>query len=166
MSSENPPIGEVDSTHVGPPDLILQEIVAPSEVPEEIRKRVERSFQPIEDEGVVMAEPLSGGRPGRAPEGWCGTAWSDATFAGRALALVEGMGQLDYDDYGDPLVWIFALRAESPVLGEAIVSVGGFASNQTFLSDGPAKRAGKRVSFFSAIRTEPRGMPNVHFGRH
>lgn len=143
MSSENPRIGEVDATHVGPPDVILQEIVASSEVPEAIRKR------------IVEAERRHG------------TTWADVTFAGRALAVVEGTNQPDYDDYQDPLIWVFALSAESPVLGEAIVSVGGFASNssETRYSKGEPPRRGKRVSFFSAIRTEPRGAPNVRFGR-
>lgn len=40
MSSEDPDIG-VDPPQVGPPDLILQEIVAPREVPEEMRDRFE-----------------------------------------------------------------------------------------------------------------------------
>lgn len=142
MSSENPRIGEADPTHVGPPDLILQQIVAPSEVPEDLRKRVGDSFQ-------TLAEKC---------ERWHGTTWADVTFAGRALALVEGTDQPDSDDYEDPLIWVFALSAESPVLGEAIVSDGGFAtcSSEIRLSKGEPTRRGKRVSFFSVIRTKPR----------
>ena len=96
-----------------------------------------------------------------------GTTWAEVTFAGRALAVVEGTDQPDYDDYQDPLVWVVALSAESPVLGEAIVSVGAFASNssETRYSKGELPRRGNRVSFFSAIRTEPRGASNVRFGR-
>jgi len=80
------------------------------------------------------------------------------TFAGRALALAEGTNQPDYDDYDDPLVWVFALSADSPVVGEAIVSCGGFAtsSGQVRYSKGEPTRRGKRVSFFAAIRTKPR----------
>ena len=143
MSSEIPRIGDVDPTHVGPPDLILQEIVAPSEVPENVRKRI-----------------------GEAERRY-GTTWAEVTFAGRALAVVEGTDQPDYDDYQDPLVWVVALNADSPVLGEAIVSGGGFASSssETRYSKGELPRRGKRVSFFSAIRTEPRGASNVRFGR-
>jgi hypothetical protein len=144
VSSQNPRIGEVDPTHLGPPDLILQEIVAPCDVPEEVRK-------------PLAAQTFAGKGEGR------GATWAEVTFAGRALALVEGTGQPDYDDYGDPLIWVFALSAESPVPGEAIVSVGGFASSssETRYSKGEPPRRGKRVSFFSAIRTEPRGTPNT-----
>jgi len=142
VSSENPGIGEVDPTHVGPPDLILQEIVAPNEAPEDIRKRAADSVQNLAEKGERLR----------------GATWADVTFAGRALALIEGTDQPDYDDYEDPLIWVFALSAESPVLGEAIVSVGGFAtsSSEIRFSKGEATRRGKRVSFFSAIRTEPR----------
>ena len=139
MSSDNPRIGEVDPTHVGPPDLILQEIVAPSDAPEAVRERVLQSI---------------------AAQGRDAT-WADVSFAGRALALVEGTDQPDYDDYEDPLVWVFALSAESPVLGEAVVSVGGFntASRETRYAKGEPSLRGKRVSVFSAIRTEPRNAP-------
>lgn len=142
MSSERLHIGEVDPTHVGPPDLILQEIVAPSEVPKEFRKRVADSLQTLAEKG----------------ERWHGTNWADVTFAGRALALVEGTDRPDYDDYEDPRIWVFALSAESPVLGEAIVSDGGFATSSLEIrySRGEATRRGKRFSFFSAIRTEQR----------
>lgn len=142
VSSESPRIGEVDPTHVGPPDLILQEIVAASEVPEDLAKRVADSLQTLAEKG----------------ERWHSTTWADVTFAGRALALVEGTDQPDYDEYEDPLIWVFALSAESPVLGETIVSDGGFAtsSNQTRFSKGEPPLRGKRVSFFSAIRTEQR----------
>ena len=156
MSSENPRIGGVDPTHIGPPDLILQEIVAPSEVPEDVRKRVE-TFAEMEEPGrVTMLRIRSGALPGRQVAD-DRARWADVTFAGRALALVEGTGQPDYDDHDDPLVWVLALRADSPVLGEAIVSVGGFATSSLELrnSNEPPRR-GKRVSFFSAIRTEPR----------
>ncbi len=144
MASENPPAGDVDPTHVGPPDLILQEIVTPSKVPEEFRKRVADSLQSLSEKG------------GR----WDGTSWADVTFAGRALALAEGTDQRDYDDYEDPLIWVFALGAESPLLGEAIVSSGGFASSssQIRFSKGEPTRRGKRLSFFAAIRTEPRNV--------
>ena len=156
MSGENPSIGEVDPTHVGPPDLILQEIVAPDEVPEDVRKRVETITEKRERGNLTIA---SGGI--EVPAGlWpkLKFGWADVTFAGRALALVEGTDQPDYDGYEDPLVWVFALSAESPVLGEAIVSVGAFASSSVELrsSTGEPPRRGKRVSFFRAIRTGPR----------
>jgi hypothetical protein len=85
------------------------------------------------------------------------TYWAEVTFAGRALALVEGTDQRDYDDYGDPLIWIFALGATSPVLGEVIVSSGSYAnSGEIRFSNGEPTRRGKRLRFFAAIRTEPR----------
>ncbi len=142
MSSESPRIGEVDPTHVGPPDLILQEIVAASDVPEDLRKRVVDSLQTLAAKG----------------EPWHSTTWGDVTFAGRARALVEGTDQPDCDDYEDPVIWVFALSAESPVLGETIVSAGGFASSssETRFSKGEPPLHGNRLSFFSAIRTEPR----------
>ncbi len=161
MSSENPSIGRVDPTHVGPPDLVLQEVVAPGEVPEEIRKR----FETIAETGAhasVATPPTADGEvraPARAGAAH-GARWADVTFAGRALALVEGTDQPDYDDYEDPLIWVFALSAESPVLGETIVSIGGYAasSSEIRFSKGDPTRRGKRVSFFSAIRTEPRSV--------
>ena len=161
MSSKSPRIGDVDPTHVGPPDLILQEVVAPSEVPEDIRKRFEivaasdvnapAATVPIADGG--LRAPARAGAA-RRPD------WADVTFAGRALALVEGTNQPDDDDYDDSLVWVFALSADSPAVGEAIVSVGGFArsSGETRFSEGEPPRRGKRASFFAAIRTEPRSV--------
>ena len=168
MSSEEPRIGEVDPTHVGPPDLILDEIIAPSEVPGDVRKRA-RTIVEKGEQGLVTATGEEDAREFAA-----GTVadhrarWVDVTFAGRALALVEGTDQPDYDDDGDPLVWVFALSADSPVLGEAIVSMGDFAtsSSEIRFSKGEPPRRGKRVTFFSAIRTEPHGMRNVHSGRH
>jgi hypothetical protein len=142
VSSESPRFGEVDPSHVGPPDLVLQEIIALSEVPEDFRKRVADSLQTLAEKG----------------NRWHGSTWADVTFAGRALALVEGTDQPDYDDYEDPLIWVFGLSAESPVLGEAIVSAGGFATSSTeirFSKNEPTLR-GRRLSFFSVIRTEPR----------
>ena len=163
MSNKNPHIGEVDPTHVGPPDLILQEIIAPSEVPEDLRKRVADSLQTLAEKGengsVTIVPIADGGLRVPAPLGAAGRArWADVTFAGRALALAEGTNQPDYDDYDDPLVWVFALSADSPVVGEAIVSGGGFASSsgQIRYSKGEPTRRGKRVSFFAAIRTKPR----------
>jgi hypothetical protein len=135
VSSENPRVGEVDPSHVGPPDLILQEIVAPGEAPDEIRNRVANSIQTIGDRG----------------EGWEGITWGDVAFAGRALALVDGTDEPDYDDCGDPLVWIVALVAESPVIGEAIVSAGDYTSSlgQIRFSEGKPAQHGtfrRRVS--------------------
>jgi hypothetical protein len=155
VSRHEPRIGEVDPTHVGPPDLILQEIVAPSEVPEDIRNRVETM---AENRPVVTLAIADGGFRVPAPPGAHRARWADVTFAGRALALVEGTGQPDYDDYDDPLVWVFARSADSPVIGERIVSDGDFAGSsvQTRISKGEPSRRGNRVSFFAAIRTEPR----------
>jgi hypothetical protein len=159
VSGKDPRIGEVDPTHVGPPDLILQEIVAATEVPEDIRKRFEVSPATDADRLVTVVPIADGGLRVPAPLGAAlQTHWAEVTFAGRALALVEGTDQPDYDDYGDPLVWVFALSAESPVLGEAIVSIGGYtrSSSQIRISNGEPTRKGKRVRFFAAIRTEPR----------
>jgi hypothetical protein len=156
VSSENPGIGEIDPSHVGPPDLILQEIVAPSQVPEDIRKRIET----VAENGRVS--PLSiadGGFRVPAPSGAAHpVSWADVTFAGRALALIEGTDQPDYDDYDDPFEWVLALSADSPVLGDPIVSAGGFAaaSLETRYVKGEPPRRGRRVSFFAAVRTQPR----------
>jgi hypothetical protein len=157
VSTENPGHGEVDPTHIGPPDLILQEIVAPSEVPEDVRKRVETFEETGERGRVTIARIGTGALPLRQVADHRGQ-WADVTFAGRALALVEGTDQPDYDDYDDPLVWVLALSADSPVLGEAIVPVGGVATSSLEIrnSKGGPPRQGKRVRFFSAIRTEPR----------
>ena len=159
MSSNHPRVGQVDPTHVGPPDLILQEIVAPSQVPEDIRT----TFETIADAGangaVTVPQIIDGGRRVPAPLGASSRAdWANVTFAGRALALVEGTDQPHYDDYDDSLVWVLALSADSPVIGEVIVSAGGFASSsgQIRYAKGEPTRRGKRVSFFAAIRTEPR----------
>ncbi len=119
--------GGVDPTHVGPPDLILQEIVAPGEVSEDLRKRVGGALQTLAKKG----------------ERWHGTSWADVTFAGRALALVEGTDQPNYDDYEDPLIWVFALSAESPLLGEAIVSDGGFATSSSEIDSPRVSRPGE-----------------------
>jgi hypothetical protein len=142
VSSEDPTVGKIDPNHVGPPDLIIQEIVQPSEAPEDIRNRVAQSIQALADRD----------------EQWEGITWANVTFAARALALVEGTDKPDCDDDGDPLVWVFGLSAESPIPGETIVSIGGFASSSSqirYSKNQPARR-GNRVSFFSAIRTEPR----------
>ena len=143
VSGEDARNVEVDPTHVGPPDLILHEIVALSDVPDEIRRR-----------GEALA---ASGRPGGGSPG------GHITFAARALALVEGTNEPDYDDDGDALVWVFALRAEAPVLGEAIIAEGGFAasSSEMRFSKGAPVRYGKHVDFFSAIRTEPRKGPEL-----
>jgi hypothetical protein len=158
VSSEIPHIGEVDPTHVGPPDLILQEIVALGQVPEDIRKRFEATAE-TGGSAVVSVLPIGAGRVrGAFVSAADPTRWADMTFAGRALALVEGTDRPDYDDYDNPFVWVVAVSADSPIVGEAIISVGGFASSssQTRYSKGEPPRRGKRASFFSAIRTEPR----------
>jgi hypothetical protein len=155
VPSDRSDIGEVDPAHVGPPDLILQEILTLSEVPEYVRKRLEtisaankhRLVLPVARDAV---RGVATAGVDRAP--------ADVTFVARALAYVEGTDQPDVDDYQDPLVWVFALEAESPVVGEKIVSTGGFtsSSSQTDYSKGESPRHGRRVSFFAAIRTEPR----------
>jgi hypothetical protein len=88
---------------------------------------------------------------------------AEVTFVARALAYVEGTDRPDVDDYQDPLVWVFALEAESSVVGEKIVSTGGFASSssQTEYSKGEPPWHGRRMSFFAAIRTEPRQGPHA-----
>ncbi len=158
MSPEIPHVGEVDPTHVGPPDLILEEIVPLSEVPEDIRSRFEVKPETGEDVAATVLPLAEGGFRIPVPPHAAGAHWASVTFAARALALIEGTDQPDYDDYDDPFVWVFALSAEAPVTGEKIVSAGGFAgsSTQTEYQKGEAPRRGKRASLFSAIRTEPR----------
>jgi hypothetical protein len=142
VSNTNPRIGDVDPTHVGPPDLILHEIVEPDEVPEDIRKRAADAVHRIAERGERRQ----------------GSGWADVQFAARAMAFVEGTERPDYDDFGDARVWIFALSAESAVLGQVIVSAGGYASSSslTVFARGEPAQHGQRMSLFSAIRTEPR----------
>ena len=155
MSGEHSDNGEVHPSHVGPPDLILQEIIAPSDVPEDIRERFEAGVENRRDAVVPTAD---GGFQLAAPGPLTGVRWADVTFAARALALIEGTDQPDCDGYGDPMQWVLALSADSPVLGEQIFSDGGFVSSsvRTRYATGEPPRRGERLSYFAAIRTEPR----------
>jgi hypothetical protein len=136
-------------------------------VPEDVRKWAETIAERRERGRTSALRPRSGGRQvGVGTVADHGAEWSDVHFAGRALAVVEGTDEPDYDDYGVPLGWVFALSADSPVVGEAIVTVGGIASSSsaTLFSKGEPPGRGNRVHFFSAIRTQPRGMPSGHLG--
>jgi hypothetical protein len=113
---------------VGPPDLILQAIVPPTDAPAEIR--------------AAVAEALTR-RDTRAGPSYT---WEDVIFAASAIALVEGTNQRDVPD----TQWVFALNADSPKLGEQIHDTGSWASS---ISRG----SHWRVSVMDAVTTAPRG---------
>lgn len=125
-----------ERAHVGPPDLILQAIVPPTDAPAEIRAAV----------AGALARGLG---PGDETLGW-----EDIHFAASAIALVEGTNQRAEPD----TEWVFALSAEAPRLGEQIHSSGGWAS--AIQSHAYANGEGRllwRISVFEAVRTQPRG---------
>ena len=112
MSNEDPRVGPVDPAHIGPHELILDEVVAPSDVPADVRiwfdtfaemGETEPASLPVKGGAVQARPPLSDAQYAR---------WGDVTFAGRAIALVEGTDQPGYEDSDDPRVWVFALRAD------------------------------------------------------
>ena len=129
--------------HVGPPDLILQAIVPPTDAPVEIRAAV----------AGVLARRDSIARPART--------WEDITFAASAIALVQGTNERDQPD----LQWVFALRADSPKLGEQVKSINGwrFAIGTRAFGDGTT-RALWRASVHEALTTEPRRLPGLSAG--
>ena len=114
--------------HVGPPDLILQAIVPPTDAPVEIR--------------AAVADALARRDSGAGPS----YTWADVIFAASAIALVEGTNQRDVPD----TQWVFALNAHSPKLGEQIHNTGTWASS---ISRG----SHWRVSVMDTVTTAPRG---------
>jgi hypothetical protein len=124
--------------HVGPPDLILQAIVVPTDAPAEIRAAVTQALAT------------------RGAEGDLKHTWEDVTFAASAIALVEGTNQRAEPD----TQWVFALSAESPRPGEQIHSSGSWASalhQSEFGASGG--RLLWRVNVFDAVTTSPRPQP-------
>lgn len=133
--SPQPTEGQED---VGPPDLILQAIVPPTDAPAEIR--------------AAVANTLSGHeRPGGRSY-----AWEDVSFAASAIALIEGTNQRAQPD----TQWVFALSADSPKLGEQLRASGSWAS--TLHAQEVQHGTGRvlwRVSVFDAVTTSPRPSP-------
>ncbi|MGH2860957.1 MAG: hypothetical protein ACRDLT_05530 [Solirubrobacteraceae bacterium] len=124
-----------EQAHVGPPNLILQAIVPPTDAPVEIRAAVAGTLA----RGVSTEHRTY--------------TWEDVSFAASALALLEGTDQRAQPDTH----WVFALSADSPRLGEQIHSSGAWSS--TILSHAYAHGDGRllwRVSVFDAVTTAPR----------
>jgi len=114
--------------HVGPPDLILQAIVPPTDAPAEIRAAV----------ADALARRDTGAEPGYT--------WEDVIFAASAIALVEGTNQRDVPD----TQWVFALNVDSPKLGEQIHNTGSWASSTS-------RGSHWCVNVMDAVTTAPRG---------
>jgi hypothetical protein len=126
--------------HVGPPDLILQAIVPPTDAPTEIRAAVADTLARLDLPGERVYT------------------WEDIGFAASAIALVEGTNQRAQPD----TQWVFALSADSPKLGEQVQSEGSWASapQSHSYSNGPGRLLW-RVSVFDALRTVPRPRPEA-----
>jgi hypothetical protein len=119
-------------------DLILQAIVPPTDAPAEIRAAVASTLA----SGEVVGDRTY--------------SWEDVSFAASAIALVEGTNQRSQPD----TQWVFALRAESPRLGEQLHASGSWA--QTLYSHSQLNGTGRvlwRVSLFDAVTTSPRARP-------
>jgi hypothetical protein len=114
--------------HVGPPDLILQAIVPPTDAPAEIR--------------AAVADALARRDTGPEPS----YTWEDVIFAASAIALVEGTNQRDVPD----TQWVFALNVDSPKLGEQIHNTGSWASSTS-------RGSHWCVNVMEAVTTAPRG---------
>jgi hypothetical protein len=114
--------------HVGPPDLILQAIVPPTDAPAEIR--------------AAVADALARRDTGPEPS----YTWEDVIFAASAIALVEGTNQRDVPD----TQWVFALNVDSPKLGEQIHNTGSWASSTS-------RGSHWCVNVMDAVTTAPRG---------
>jgi hypothetical protein len=121
--------------HVGPPELILQAIVPPTDAPVEIR--------------AAVADALAR----RNPPGGPAHTWKDVSFAASAIALVEGTNQRDVPD----TQWVFALSAQEPKVGQQVRSSGGWklAIGARAFSDGTTRPLWRAV-LFDSVRTEPR----------
>lgn len=92
--------------HVGPPDLILQAIVPPTDAPAEIR--------------AAVADALARRRADSGPV----HTWEDISFAASAIALVEGTNQRAEPD----TQWVFAVSADDARLGERVSSDGAWSA--------------------------------------
>ena len=132
------PTGE--RAHVGPPDLILQAIVPPTDTPVEIR--------------AAVASALAK----RDAPGERAYAWEDVTFAASVIALVEGTNQRDQPD----MQWVFALNADSPKLGEQVRSLSGWSCSvgSEAFADG-SSRTLWRASVHESLTTAPRPWPET-----
>lgn len=131
---------EEERAHVGPPDLILQAIVPPTDAPAEIRAAVTDTLARRRTVGERLYT------------------WDDVTFAAAAIALVEGTNQRAQPD----TQWVFAISADSPRLGEQLHASGNWAS--TIHSHSHSRgddRVLWRVSVFDAVRTAPRSRPGT-----
>jgi hypothetical protein len=126
---------DADQSRSGPPDLILQAIVPPTDAPAEIRAAVA---------SMLARRELTG-------EGTY--SWDDVTFAASALALVEGTNRRAEPD----TQWVFALRADAPRLGQQLRSSGGWSGTIHRHAARAADRDLWRVSVFEALTTVPRG---------
>jgi hypothetical protein len=126
------------NSRVGPPDLILQAIVMPTDAPAEIRAAVAHMLAHRDGEGSPKHK------------------WEDVGFAASAIALVEGTNQR-----AEPHTqWVFALSAESPRPGEQIHSAGSWVSalHHNELGSGGGRLLW-RVNVFDAVKTAPRPQP-------
>jgi hypothetical protein len=121
-------VSEDEHQHVGPPTLVLQEIVTPSQVPQETRHWIVQALDHQE------------------------CSWDDVNFAGRALALIEGTDQPEYEE----LEWVVALNARVPKVGEVVRSDDGWSTTlgTTTYSDGVSSR-GFRAWVYESLTTEP-----------
>jgi hypothetical protein len=120
---------------VGPPELILQAIVPPTDAPVEIRAAV----------ADALARRDSPGAPART--------WEDVSFAASAIALIKGTNQRGVPD----TQWVFALSAQEPKLGQRVRSSGDWnvAIGARAFSDGTTRRLWRAV-LFDSVTTEPR----------
>ena len=124
-----------EQAHVGPPDLILQAIVPPTDAPAEIRAAVAQA--------LARREPAAG--PAHT--------WEDISFAASAIALVEGTNQRAEPDTH----WVFALSADSPRLGQQVQNTGAWASTLVRETHGGGvSREQWRISVFDTLTTAPR----------
>lgn len=124
-----------EQAHVGPPDLILQAIVPPTDAPAEIRAAV----------ADALARRGSAAGPART--------WEDISFAASAVALVEGTNQRAEPDTH----WVFAIGADSPRLGEQLQNTGAWASTMVRRSHGGGvSREQWRITVFDTVTTTPR----------
>jgi hypothetical protein len=121
--------------HVGPPDLILQAIVPPTDAPLEIR--------------AAVADALAS----HTPEGSATLTWEDIGFAASAIALIEGTSQRAEPD----TQWVFALSADAPKLGEQVQAADGWSrSIRGYAYSNGSGRAAWQISVFEVLKTAPR----------
>jgi hypothetical protein len=125
--------------HVGPPDLILQAIIPPTDAPAEIR--------------AAVADALA--RRDAAAGSAC--RWEDVSFAASVVALVEGTNRRAEPD----MQWAFALTADAPRLGEQLQNTGAWASTLVRDAHGSGvSRVPWRISVFDSVTTTPRQRPD------